>query len=627
MANSSWGEQVWQSVTNTTDASKKFIHDSLEHPDKRARQTGAVIDGLVVGGIKEIPNQFVNHPKETAVKIAAGVGIGAGIAMLPLEVPAVAIGATVAGVGLGCAYVWDVGQRLGSNRELHKALDNVWNMGDRSSYKPLPAIESSLGKESFDFGLATMCGGAGFKMGNGIKSLLNTTAPKLCPATADGIANPGPVMNEKPVLTHKMKMESFENKPDNVEGKLQKPSKWGDTDQISDEEFAKELGIHESPEGTSISAEQLEREAGMSDFDPHEKLVPIPGLEFQSMGLELPRPAEPHWRPSWRDHLNDFRNDLDFLHRNAMTGDVFKTAQTMFGAHTSLNMISRSSDRLTMNEARYLQSMHQSFQKILSPFAEMIEGKVSNNMANMDSREWTDYDWAQGQLENIIREQTYVTDWINTNNRSNESNGNHLRICNLFSDTARNHRDQLRTSLHKKNGLTEKDAAQKLRDWDIYATGYGSTAHLAGIDVLLVNIRTGQAIPIQVLADSGKTAYRIPAVAHKKIAIDQGREEQQQVIDAVASMISQEAPMNLLRIRLPVFDPEQHVTRRLFELLRFGDELKQNGMSDWSTIVREGMKKLVDDGRKSFGKQRYFEDLIWDERFGDWNRLVENDIP
>ena len=80
MENSSWGEQIWQSVTNTTDASKKFIHDSLEHPDKRARQAGAVIDGLVVGGIKEIPNQFVNHPKETAAKIAAGVGIGAGIA-------------------------------------------------------------------------------------------------------------------------------------------------------------------------------------------------------------------------------------------------------------------------------------------------------------------------------------------------------------------------------------------------------------------------------------------------------------------------------------------------------------------------------------------------------------------
>ncbi len=626
MENSSWGEQIWQSVTNTTDASKKFIHDSLEHPDKRARQAGAVIDGLVVGGIKEIPNQFVNHPKETAAKIAAGVGIGAGIALLPLELPAVAIGATVAGVGLGCGYVWDVGQRLGSNRELHKALDNVWNLGDRSSqYSSMQAIESSLGKESFDFGVATMCGGAGFKIGNGIKSLLNTTVPKLCPATADGVANPGPVVKETPVLTHKMKMESFENKPDNVERKLQKPSKWGKTDQISDEEFAKELGIHESSKGTSISGEQLERETAMTDFAPHEKLAPIQGIEFQSTGFELPRPAEPYWRPSWRDHLNDFRNDLDFLHRNAMTADVFKTAQKMFDSHTSLNIISQSSDRLTMNEAQYLQSMHQSFQKILSPFAEMIEGKVSN-MVNMDSREWANYNSAQAQLENIIKEQTYLSDWVNTNNRSNESNGNHLRICNLFADIARNHRDQVQRALQKKNGLSEKDAAQKLKDWHACATGYGSTANLAGIDVLLANTRTGQAIPIQVLADSGETAWRIPAVGHEKIALDHGREEQQ-VIDALASMLSTEAPLNLLRIRLPVFDPEQHVTRRLFELHRFSDELKQNGMFDWSTIVREGMKKLVDDRRKSFGKQGYSRNSIWDERFGDWNRLVEKDTP
>ena len=67
---------------NVFDAYQKFIADTIQYPDKRCRQSAAVADGLVVGGINQLGADFTDHPEEAIGKIAGGAVVGLGVGAL-----------------------------------------------------------------------------------------------------------------------------------------------------------------------------------------------------------------------------------------------------------------------------------------------------------------------------------------------------------------------------------------------------------------------------------------------------------------------------------------------------------------------------------------------------------------
>lgn len=99
----------------------KFGADTLQKPDARARQTVVALNGLVIGGIKDIPNEIVHHPLETTGKVVLAAGAGIGVtALLGLGSPYIAGGTLIAG-----------GALLGA------AVTNTWNKacGDQNCLK------------------------------------------------------------------------------------------------------------------------------------------------------------------------------------------------------------------------------------------------------------------------------------------------------------------------------------------------------------------------------------------------------------------------------------------------------------------------------------------------------------
>ncbi|CAN5659780.1 hypothetical protein BH10CYA1_BH10CYA1_56250 [soil metagenome] len=146
-------------------ASSRFIQDTYEHPEARARQASAVVEGCVVGGIKAIPDRIVNHPVETCNQILIGAGTGALFGMAAtINAPIVAGALAVGGAAMTLAYTWDLGQRLGQDRNLQNSLNDLWRNGDSKTYNSArPTIENSLGGESFNFALSMLSAGAGAK--------------------------------------------------------------------------------------------------------------------------------------------------------------------------------------------------------------------------------------------------------------------------------------------------------------------------------------------------------------------------------------------------------------------------------------------------------------------------------
>jgi hypothetical protein len=154
------------SLVQATDASKNLFLDTVKNPIGRIRQTEIVLDGLIVGGLKEIPNQVTDHPVETAQKAFAGAALGSLLALArTIENPLVSVALGAASLGLSGAYVWNLGQRLSSNELLENSLDSVWNSGDEKTVsKAKEAVRDVLGIEAFDLGVAALSGGAVAKM-------------------------------------------------------------------------------------------------------------------------------------------------------------------------------------------------------------------------------------------------------------------------------------------------------------------------------------------------------------------------------------------------------------------------------------------------------------------------------
>ncbi len=164
---------LFEGFDNSLRASAKFVQETWSNPEARARQCAAVADGVIVGGIKAIPDRIINHPKETIETAVSGLVIGGALgAAAAAESPIIAIGVAAGATALTCKYVFDLGTRLSSDRQLTGSLDNIWKSKDFATCaKSLPAIERVLGKETFDLALLGTTGSYGFKGGGTLASM------------------------------------------------------------------------------------------------------------------------------------------------------------------------------------------------------------------------------------------------------------------------------------------------------------------------------------------------------------------------------------------------------------------------------------------------------------------------
>jgi hypothetical protein len=170
--------------SNFLQASSKFFQETYEHPEARARQAAAVVDGCIVGAIKAAPDRIINHPVETCTQIAIGFGTGAlfGLAAT-IDAPIVAGALAVGGTAMTLQYTWDLAQRLNQDQNLQKSLNDIWCSNDFKTYNSaLPTVEKGLGGESFDLAVASLsavAGGRGTKL-IGDKLASNFANTNLC---------------------------------------------------------------------------------------------------------------------------------------------------------------------------------------------------------------------------------------------------------------------------------------------------------------------------------------------------------------------------------------------------------------------------------------------------------------
>ncbi len=177
-------QQTHLENSNLFQASSRFIEDTYQHPEARARQASAVVEGCIVGGIKAIPDRIVNHPVETCNQILIGAGTGALFGMAAtINAPIVAGALAVGGAAMTLAYTWDLGQRLSQDRNLQNSLNDLWRNGDsKTSNSARPVIENSLGGESFNLAVSLLSAGAGARATKLAADMIGPTSAKtnLC---------------------------------------------------------------------------------------------------------------------------------------------------------------------------------------------------------------------------------------------------------------------------------------------------------------------------------------------------------------------------------------------------------------------------------------------------------------
>lgn len=285
-------------------AYQKFIADTVQYPEKRCRQSAAVVDGVVVGGINQLGADFAHHPEAVVGKVAGAAVLGMGVgALAALNRPAVNLGIAAAGVALGCAYAYGLAQRLGKDQQLSTALDDVWKYGDPISWKQsLQPIESSLGRESADLVLGTLGGGIGYGAGKLGMSSLPTPMRSfefLQPAATEGIIQPSEL--ESLVLYSKGR------------------------DQISKKDLPKKLDEIEQ----LINEANLLEAARESFFCAFDHQLTKLGTKFWDVSLQLYRAATQMRNPvAQNQHVDVARARMDSL-REYMRAEAEYDAKTI----------------------------------------------------------------------------------------------------------------------------------------------------------------------------------------------------------------------------------------------------------------------------------------------------------
>lgn len=551
-------EQAVSDCQNALDASGKFLDDTFKHPERRARQAMAVAEGLTVGGIKTVPDQFINQPEETAKQITTGIAIGAAIALAPVEIPVVATSLAVAGTAMTCAYVWDAGQRLGQNKELHKALDTVWKTGDATALKKTtPAIESALGIESFNLGLGALTAGSGMKLGSGIKQL-----PKLYGAR--------------------------------LEPCLENPSTGGGSYST--------LSNREIPSITT----RIEPYYAMSAREPAAPSWSGKTAKIDSFvdKLKGKAPAE------LVEHKTQLCGAADDLLQISKSSEMIsgETAEALLNTNKGFNeLLKPVREDIRANSKAYEQDL------LSEGEVELFDSKLDLLTAIIQKRMHAlgfEQPVSKGLSQDVfskragIHAQTRVTD-----NISKVVNPENLRPENAeIQHTFRNALGAERR-LDWRGTPTAPCSPADLVGAD-YIIANKSSGELYAIDVTLQTggMRTGalvdsqglnrniywtkdQAIPQErsnwVIGTVNDSAYynALRGDDFAGLMIN----EQLQVAKVLGNMVAKESPLNILDSHLPIGSPSQHSTMKLFELLRFCRNLEDKNMTKWPQAVRKAM--------------------------------------
>lgn len=157
-----------------------FCIQTALHLDKRARQAEVISHGLVVGGIKDTPNELLNHGWQTAGKAAMASAIGAGISIaIDSKIKWLAFGAKSIGLALGGTAIASTAIELSSKRSLQSALSNVWNSSDPRFVQAGKSIaEIECGPEGFNWLLTLPSAALGAVGGKTTMKWLNNKCSK-----------------------------------------------------------------------------------------------------------------------------------------------------------------------------------------------------------------------------------------------------------------------------------------------------------------------------------------------------------------------------------------------------------------------------------------------------------------
>lgn len=155
-----------------------FWAETKEHPKARLRQAGVAAWGTVIGALKDIPNEFCNHPVDTAGKAVVAGATGAGMAALLTTGSPLITGGTLAGggflLGAGLKNSWD---KACNDIDLSKAMSDVWKSGDLGTVRnSMKIAEKRLGPEGFDYGIGAIAGGASARF---LPAIISRFGPKI----------------------------------------------------------------------------------------------------------------------------------------------------------------------------------------------------------------------------------------------------------------------------------------------------------------------------------------------------------------------------------------------------------------------------------------------------------------
>lgn len=153
------------SSKSTADCHKSLFADAyagcataVAHIEARSRQATVATYGAIVGGIRDIPNELVNHPWETAGKLAVAGITGAALgAAAAAESPIIANGAIFLGAAATGTALWGSYKKLERDKQLREAMSAVYKLGDlKTMTSSMQAAADIIGPEAFNYGLALL---------------------------------------------------------------------------------------------------------------------------------------------------------------------------------------------------------------------------------------------------------------------------------------------------------------------------------------------------------------------------------------------------------------------------------------------------------------------------------------
>jgi len=549
-----------QSCKNTIDASAKFLQDTWEHPDCRLRQAGVVADGTVVGGLKATADRIANHPEDTARQAAIATTLMLGVGLLPVEVPAVAAGMAIAGTLLTCKYVFDLGQQLGADRQFQSALNNVWNKHDASTWhSSCAASEETLGKPTFDFALATMCGAGGYKLGAGLRALPPQSGLQLALASGRG-ETVGPLAQAGEGTFFAMSgRHGLE---------VREPS-WMSQQLTTVFESLGELSGKTGDDLVQHKSRLLEINKQLTEFSQTNE--PISVATAQRL-----RQAE----VNFRDVVRPVREDLNYGREefvNCLMTDgadeAYFAKQDMISGilHKRLRGYGWDGESKGMIDKESLFDKRDGMQ---------AQGRVSNQVSkllnddNLDRNSHAVNELVKSRLTKT-EAQARLEDWrgipIQGNAAGDKVGGDYLFVN---KDTGEYYPLDVTTRVEN---MDPRSVVESLT----------TNPNMRFVDKKVPKERTEWAI--------GSIEDK---VWNQRIDYESvGDLEQQQLAKILGATLSTKSPLNILDLPLPSNNTFQHPTMTLYELSRFRDQLQSQGMTDWATAVNKAMESVLMDNK------------------------------